>query len=81
MELAKYKACICEGSAEEAIIDILVDNDLLIFNRCFCIVGLRVNQKEIRAGMVKNPCPFYIHSTSLKKVVYAMIIKVTTRNV
>ena len=21
MELAKYKACICEGSAEEAIID------------------------------------------------------------
>ena len=26
MELAKYKACICEGSAEEAIIDILVDN-------------------------------------------------------
>ena len=31
MELAKYKACICEGSAEEAIIDILVDNDLLIF--------------------------------------------------
>ena len=33
MELAKYKACICEGSAEEAIIDILVDNDLLIFKR------------------------------------------------
>ena len=33
MELAKYKACICEGSAEEAIINILVDNDLLIFNR------------------------------------------------
>ena len=27
MELAKYKACICEGSAEEAIIDILVDNE------------------------------------------------------
>lgn len=33
MELAKYKACICEGSAEAAIIDILVDNDLLIFPR------------------------------------------------
>ena len=30
MELAKYKACICEGSAEEAIIDILVDNDLML---------------------------------------------------
>lgn len=33
MELAKYKACICEGSAENAIIDILLDNDLLIFTR------------------------------------------------
>ena len=33
MELAKYKACICEGSAEAAIVDILVDNDLLIFTR------------------------------------------------
>lgn len=33
MELAKYKACICEGSAEAAIINILVDNDLLIFPR------------------------------------------------
>ena len=27
MKLAKYKACICEGSAESAIIDILVDNN------------------------------------------------------
>ncbi len=33
MELAKYKACICEGSAENAIIDILLDNELLIFSR------------------------------------------------
>ena len=24
MELAKYKACICEGSAENAIMDILL---------------------------------------------------------
>ena len=31
--LAKYKACICEGSAENAIMDILLDNDLLIFSR------------------------------------------------
>lgn len=33
MELSKYKACICEGAAEEAIIDILVDHGLLIFSR------------------------------------------------
>ena len=25
MKLAKYKACICEGSAEEAVIDILIE--------------------------------------------------------
>lgn len=33
MELAKIKACICEGAAEAAIIDVLLDNDLLIFQR------------------------------------------------
>lgn len=33
MELAKIKACICEGAAEAAIIDVLLDNDLLIFGR------------------------------------------------
>lgn len=33
MELAKYKAVICEGSAEKAIIDILLDEKLLIFTR------------------------------------------------
>lgn len=33
MKLAPYIACICEGSAETAIIDVLVDNNLLIFTR------------------------------------------------
>ena len=33
MKLAPYIACICEGSAEAAIIDVLVDNNLLIFTR------------------------------------------------
>ena len=33
MELAKYKACICEGAAESAIMDILLDYGLLIFSR------------------------------------------------
>ena len=33
MELAKYKACICEGAAEQAIMDLLLDYDLLIFGR------------------------------------------------
>ncbi len=33
MELAGYIACICEGNAEMAIIDLLLDHELLIFNR------------------------------------------------
>ena len=33
MKLAPYIACICERSAETAIIDVLVDNNLLIFTR------------------------------------------------
>lgn len=33
MKLAKIKACICEGAAEAAIIDVLLDNDLLVFRR------------------------------------------------
>ena len=33
MELSKYKAVICEGAAESAIIDLLIDHNLLIFSR------------------------------------------------
>ena len=33
MKLARLKACICEGSAERAIIDLLLDAHLLIFER------------------------------------------------
>ena len=59
MELAKYKACICEGSAENAIIDILLDNNLLIFTReemleeevIRCRDGKRFEEKYLR-----NPC-------------------------
>lgn len=31
MELTKYIACICEGAAEQSIIEILLDTDKLIF--------------------------------------------------
>ena len=58
MELAKYKACICEGSAEEAIIDILLDNNLLIFSReemleeqvIRCRDGKRFEERYLRKG-------------------------------
>lgn len=33
LELSKYIACICEGGAETAIMDILLSHDLLIFQK------------------------------------------------
>lgn len=31
MTLEGYIACICEGAAEQAIIEVLLENDLLVF--------------------------------------------------
>ena len=58
MELAKYKACICEGSAEGAIMDILLDYGLLIFSReemieeevIRCREGKKFEEKYLRKG-------------------------------
>ena len=58
MELAKYKACICEGSAERAVMDILLDHDLLIFSRdemldeeiIRCREGRKFEEKYLRKG-------------------------------
>lgn len=58
MELAKYKACICEGSAESAIMDILLDCELLIFSReemieeevIRCRDGKKFEEKYLRKG-------------------------------
>lgn len=33
LQLCKYIACICEGSAEKAIINLLLDNDLCVFKK------------------------------------------------
>lgn len=58
MELAKYKACICEGAAENAIMDILLDHELLIFDRkemleeevIRCREGRKFEEKYLRKG-------------------------------
>ena len=58
MELAKYKACICEGAAENAIMDILLDEELLVFSRkeilegavIRCRDGKKFEQKYLRKG-------------------------------
>ena len=43
MELSKYVACICEGSAEQAIMELLLDANKLIF--------VNVNEKVSHALM------------------------------
>ena len=60
MELARYKACICEGSAENAIMDILLDYNLLIFSReemleeevIRCREGKKFEEKYLRKGFM-----------------------------
>lgn len=60
MELAKYKTCICEGAAETAIIDILLDYGLLIFFReemieeevIRCREGKKFEEKYLRKGFM-----------------------------
>ena len=55
MELAKYKACICEGSAESAIMDILLDHDLLIFNREEMLIIFNEDKYKEFKNPVRNP--------------------------
>ena len=58
MELAKDKACICEGSAETAIIDILLDHNLTLFTReemleeevIRCRSGKNFEERYLRKG-------------------------------
>ena len=49
MYIEGIKACICEGAAEGAIIDLLVDNGLLIFSR-----EEMLDEKVIRSRTGKN---------------------------
>ncbi|MDD6482924.1 MAG: hypothetical protein PUF65_11775 [Lachnospiraceae bacterium] len=60
MELAKYKACICEGAAENAVMDILLDHKLLIFSReemieeevIRCREGKKFEERYLRKGFM-----------------------------
>ena len=58
MELANYKACICEGSAENAIMDILLDYNLLIFNREEMIEEEVIRCREAKKFEEKLPLPW-----------------------
>ena len=62
MEFSKYIACICEGTAEQVIINILLDNNKLIFDRKDLLEedvlrsrsGQKFEQQYLRKGF-KNP--------------------------
>ena len=49
MDLDGYVACICEGSAEQAIMELLLDNDKLIFTK-----EQLLEQEIIRCRGAKN---------------------------
>ena len=40
VKLTKYIACVCEGAAEQAIIDLLLDSNKLIFDRSQLLDGM-----------------------------------------
>lgn len=62
MELAKYVACICEGGAETAIMNLLLDHDLLIVKReelleeqlLSCRSGKDFEAKHLRKGFTEQ---------------------------
>ena len=55
--MSKYKACICEGGAETAIMDLLLDQNKLIFSRDELLEGeiLRTRKgKEVETRYLKK---------------------------
>ena len=68
MELSKYNACICEGTAEQIIIDLLLDNDKLIFSReellehevLRCRSGKKFEEQYLRKGFTEQITVFRI---------------------
>lgn len=48
IELGDYVACIVEGGAERAVIDILLDNDVLCFGRDQLLDGELIRTRSSR---------------------------------
>lgn len=83
MELAKYKACICEGAAENAVMDILLDADLLVFSReemleeavIRCREGNKFEQKYLRKGFADKISVIRILDSRREKFKIATVYK------
>ena len=63
MKLPNYKACICEGAAESAIIDILLEHELLIFPR-----EEMIEEKVIRCRSAKRFEQKYLRKDYVNKI-------------
>lgn len=48
MELSKYVACICEGAAEQAVVEILLENGKLIFSENDMLEGGVIRCREAK---------------------------------
>ena len=47
MKLSRYVACICEGGAEKAIMELLLDAELLVFTRDDLLEGEILSCREM----------------------------------
>lgn len=69
IELSPIVACICEGGAETAIIDMLVDNDLLIFSR-----EQMLNEEVIRCRPGKDFEQRYLRKSFESKITVLRVL-------
>lgn len=69
MRLSKYVACICEGAAESAIIDLLLDNGRLIFSR-----GSMLDEQVIRCRGAKTFEERYLRKNFSEKISVVRIL-------
>ena len=69
MELSKYVACICEGAAEHAIIELLLDDGKLIFNYDDMLEG-----EVLRCRSAKNFETQYLRKGFTEKITVLRIL-------
>ena len=70
-----YVACICEGSAEQAIMDVLLDADVLIFNQDELLEG-----EIIRTRSAKNFETRYLRKGFNQKITVIRILDSRNQN-
>ncbi len=73
--MGKYIACICEGGAERAILDLLLDNHKLVFKRedlieeevLRCRSGKEFEERYLRKAYMEKITIYWIHDSRSEK--------------